>query len=188
MLDLGVLGLANPWLLTALISLPALWWLLRIIPPGAEADPLPRDPLPARARARGGNLGAHAALAPDHAPRGREPGDPGAGRTGAQSGAGAGRQGPAGAGGRRRLGGSARLGETHRDAGALRRARPAPEPRGGAARHRRRSGQAEAAAALRRRRGAHGRELEAQALAGRPRRRARAAQARAARRRRIDLA
>jgi hypothetical protein len=33
MLDLGLLGLTNPWLLTALISLPALWWLLRVIPP-----------------------------------------------------------------------------------------------------------------------------------------------------------
>jgi hypothetical protein len=33
MLNLGLLGLTNPWLLTALISLPALWWLLRVIPP-----------------------------------------------------------------------------------------------------------------------------------------------------------
>ena len=33
MLDLGLLGLANPWLLTALVALPVLWWLLRIIPP-----------------------------------------------------------------------------------------------------------------------------------------------------------
>ena len=36
MLDLGLLGLANPWLLTALIALPALWWLLRIIPPAPK--------------------------------------------------------------------------------------------------------------------------------------------------------
>jgi Domain of unknown function (DUF4159)/Aerotolerance regulator N-terminal len=36
MLDLGVLGLANPWLLTALVSLPALWWLLRVIPPAPK--------------------------------------------------------------------------------------------------------------------------------------------------------
>jgi hypothetical protein len=36
MLNLGVLGLANPWLLTALVSLPALWWLLRIIPPAPK--------------------------------------------------------------------------------------------------------------------------------------------------------
>ncbi len=33
MLNLGWLGLTNPWLLTALVALPALWWLLRIIPP-----------------------------------------------------------------------------------------------------------------------------------------------------------
>jgi hypothetical protein len=36
MLDLGVLGLANPWLLMAFVSLPALWWLLRIIPPAPK--------------------------------------------------------------------------------------------------------------------------------------------------------
>jgi hypothetical protein len=33
MLDLGLLGLTNPWLLLALVGLPALWWLLRVIPP-----------------------------------------------------------------------------------------------------------------------------------------------------------
>ena len=33
MLNLGLFGLANPWLLLALASLPALWWLLRVIPP-----------------------------------------------------------------------------------------------------------------------------------------------------------
>jgi Domain of unknown function (DUF4159)/Aerotolerance regulator N-terminal len=36
MLELGWFGLTNPWLLTALISLPALWWLLRIIPPAPK--------------------------------------------------------------------------------------------------------------------------------------------------------
>src|SRR5919106_3281799 len=36
MLQLGWFGLTNPWLLTALISLPALWWLLRIIPPAPK--------------------------------------------------------------------------------------------------------------------------------------------------------
>ncbi len=36
MLDLGLFGLANPWLLTALLSLPVLWWLLRIIPPAPK--------------------------------------------------------------------------------------------------------------------------------------------------------
>ncbi len=36
MLNLGLLGFANPWLLAALVSLPALWWLLRIIPPAPK--------------------------------------------------------------------------------------------------------------------------------------------------------
>jgi len=36
MLDLGMLGLTNPWLLAALIGLPALWWLLRVIPPAPK--------------------------------------------------------------------------------------------------------------------------------------------------------
>src|SRR5918996_371316 len=36
MLDLGLLGLTNPWLLTALISLPVLWRLLRVIPPAPQ--------------------------------------------------------------------------------------------------------------------------------------------------------
>ena len=36
MLDPGLFGLANPWLLTALLSLPVLWWLLRIIPPAPK--------------------------------------------------------------------------------------------------------------------------------------------------------
>jgi hypothetical protein len=33
MLALGVIAFAHPWLLTALLLLPALWWLLRITPP-----------------------------------------------------------------------------------------------------------------------------------------------------------
>ncbi len=36
MLDLGLLGFINPWLLTALVALPALWWLLRVIPPAPQ--------------------------------------------------------------------------------------------------------------------------------------------------------
>jgi len=36
MLDLGWLGFTNPWLLVALIALPALWWLLRVIPPAPK--------------------------------------------------------------------------------------------------------------------------------------------------------
>ena len=33
MFGLGSLGFANPWLLTALLLLPLIWWLLRITPP-----------------------------------------------------------------------------------------------------------------------------------------------------------
>ncbi len=33
MLNLGLLGFAQPWLLLALASLPLLWWLLRVTPP-----------------------------------------------------------------------------------------------------------------------------------------------------------
>ncbi|MEJ1992529.1 MAG: BatA domain-containing protein [Maritimibacter sp.] len=33
MFTLGPIGFAAPWLLTALIALPALWWLLRAVPP-----------------------------------------------------------------------------------------------------------------------------------------------------------
>ena len=36
MLNFGWVGLANPWLLAALITLPALWWLLRVIPPAPK--------------------------------------------------------------------------------------------------------------------------------------------------------
>jgi len=36
MLNLGLIGFTQPWLLTALIALPALWWLLRIIPPAPK--------------------------------------------------------------------------------------------------------------------------------------------------------
>ncbi|MEC7538018.1 MAG: BatA domain-containing protein, partial [Pseudomonadota bacterium] len=33
MFGLGSFGFANPWLLTALLLLPLIWWLLRITPP-----------------------------------------------------------------------------------------------------------------------------------------------------------
>ena len=32
-MSLGLLGFLNPWLLLALGALPALWWLLRTVPP-----------------------------------------------------------------------------------------------------------------------------------------------------------
>ncbi len=33
MLELGVIGFAQPWLLAGLLALPALWWLMRLTPP-----------------------------------------------------------------------------------------------------------------------------------------------------------
>lgn len=36
MLNLGVLGFTSPWILGALLTLPVLWWLLRITPPAAK--------------------------------------------------------------------------------------------------------------------------------------------------------
>ncbi|MDH3662296.1 MAG: BatA domain-containing protein, partial [Alphaproteobacteria bacterium] len=36
MLNLGLLGFTQPWLLAALVALPALWWLLRVIPPSPK--------------------------------------------------------------------------------------------------------------------------------------------------------
>ncbi len=36
MLNFGLIGFTQPWLLTALVALPAIWWLLRIIPPAPK--------------------------------------------------------------------------------------------------------------------------------------------------------
>ena len=36
MLAFGPFIFANPWVLAALISLPAIWWLLRVFPPAPE--------------------------------------------------------------------------------------------------------------------------------------------------------
>ena len=36
MLNLGLIGFTQPWLLMAFVALPALWWLLRIIPPAPQ--------------------------------------------------------------------------------------------------------------------------------------------------------
>ena len=33
MLSVGAIALANPWMLAALVALPALWWLLKVTPP-----------------------------------------------------------------------------------------------------------------------------------------------------------
>lgn len=36
MLNLGLIAFANPWVLTALLALPAIWYLLRVIPPAPK--------------------------------------------------------------------------------------------------------------------------------------------------------
>ena len=36
MLTLGPIAFAAPWVLTALIALPILWWLLRVTPPAPK--------------------------------------------------------------------------------------------------------------------------------------------------------
>ena len=36
MMALGPIGFMQPWVLTALIALPAIWWLLRLTPPRPE--------------------------------------------------------------------------------------------------------------------------------------------------------
>jgi len=36
MLNLGLIGFTQPWLLALLVVLPALWWLLRITPPSPK--------------------------------------------------------------------------------------------------------------------------------------------------------
>jgi hypothetical protein len=41
MLALGSLAFAAPWLLTALVALPVIWWLLRITPPAPRLVPFP---------------------------------------------------------------------------------------------------------------------------------------------------
>ncbi len=41
MLELGGLAFTAPWLLTALIALPALWWLLRVTPPSPRLVQFP---------------------------------------------------------------------------------------------------------------------------------------------------
>ncbi len=44
MLDLGPIAFASPWLLLGLVALPALWWLLRVLPPAPRrvANPVNR--------------------------------------------------------------------------------------------------------------------------------------------------
>jgi len=41
MLEFGLLGFASPWILTALLLLPLIWWLLRITPPSPQSIAFP---------------------------------------------------------------------------------------------------------------------------------------------------
>src|SRR5689334_17751588 len=41
MLNLGLLGFTQPWLLAALLSLPAIWLLLRVTPPAPRRVSFP---------------------------------------------------------------------------------------------------------------------------------------------------
>ncbi len=41
MLQLGSLAFAAPWMLTALVTLPVLWWLLRVTPPSPRVQAFP---------------------------------------------------------------------------------------------------------------------------------------------------
>ena len=109
MLSLGSLAFAAPWLLSAAVALPIIWWLLRVTPPAPRRVRVPGDPAAARADPARGDAGAHAAVAdrPAHDPRGA--GHPRAGASGAEPAGAARRQRAADPGDRRRLGGGARL-------------------------------------------------------------------------------
>src|ERR1700723_3097167 len=41
MLSLGSLAFTSPWLLSALVALPVIWWLLRVTPPAPRRIPFP---------------------------------------------------------------------------------------------------------------------------------------------------
>ena len=57
------LGFAQPLVLLGLLSLPVLWWLLRLIPPPPRRVDFPPDAAAVRHRAEGRNAGAHAVVA-----------------------------------------------------------------------------------------------------------------------------
>ena len=84
-LNLGLIGFTQPWLLALLVVLPALWWLLRITPPSPKLVRFPGRPILPRPRARGGNIGPHATLAPLPAPVSGLPSDPRARRADLES-------------------------------------------------------------------------------------------------------
>ena len=57
------LGFAQPLVLLGLLSLPVLWWLLRLIPPRPRRIEFPAGPAAVRYRAQGRNARAHALVA-----------------------------------------------------------------------------------------------------------------------------
>ena len=57
------LAFAEPLLLLGLLSLPVLWWLLRVMPPRPRRDRVPADPAVVRHRAKGRNPVADAVVA-----------------------------------------------------------------------------------------------------------------------------
>ena len=70
------LGFAQPLVLLGLLSLPVLWWLLRLMPPRPRRIRLPADAAAVRHRAEGRDAGAHAVVADAAAPDARGAGDP----------------------------------------------------------------------------------------------------------------
>ena len=57
------LAFAQPLVLLGLLSLPVLWWLLRLVPPRPRRIRLPADAAAVRDRAEGRDAGAHAVVA-----------------------------------------------------------------------------------------------------------------------------
>ena len=57
------LGFAEPLVLVGLLTLPVLWWLLRLIPPRPRRIDFPPTRLLLRNRAQGGDPGPHAVVA-----------------------------------------------------------------------------------------------------------------------------
>ena len=70
------LGFAQPLVLLGLLSLPVLWWLLRLIPPRPRRIAFPADAAAVRHRAEGGDAGAHAVVADAAAAHARGAGHP----------------------------------------------------------------------------------------------------------------
>ena len=62
MLNLGLIGFTQPWLLALLVVLPALWWLLRVTPPSPRLIRFPAVRFFSASNRRG-NIGTHTALA-----------------------------------------------------------------------------------------------------------------------------